>query len=68
MIKRLRPVKEFRVLKAYGPFLKDDVIQPTGIYRDRLLALGLIEEIKENKITTRGGKIKVKLDESLSDS
>ena len=49
MIKRIRPAKEYKVLYAYGPFLKGDIIQPTGIYRDMLIARGLIEELKEDE-------------------
>lgn len=42
---RKRPVKQFRVLHAYGPYVKGQLIQPTGMYRDVLVRRGLIEEV-----------------------
>lgn len=37
------PIKKFRVISAYGPYRKGDVIQPTGMYRDELLRRKVIE-------------------------
>ena len=44
---RRRPIKQFEVIVAYGPYRVGDKIQPTGLYRDALLRRGLIKEIKE---------------------
>ena len=49
---RSRPIKLFRVLAAYGPYVKGALIQPTGLYRDMLLRRGLIEEVKEAVVET----------------
>jgi len=46
-IERQRPVKQFRVVTAYGPYRKGDLIQPTGMYRDVLVRRGVIEEVKD---------------------
>lgn len=46
-VERKRPIKMFRVLKAYGAYVKGSLIQPTGMYRDMLLRRGLIEEVKD---------------------
>lgn len=37
--------QQFRMKLAYGPFPKGHVFEPTGIYRDRLLAMGVIEPV-----------------------
>jgi len=47
---RRRPLKQFVVLRAHGPYRKGDKIQPTGMYRDVLLKRGLIEEIKDEPV------------------
>lgn len=47
VIERKRPLKQFRVVQAYGPYRKGDLIQPTGMYRDVLVRRGLIEEVKD---------------------
>ncbi len=44
---RKRPLKLFRVVKAYGPYRVGDRIQPTGIYRNQLLNLKVIEEVTD---------------------
>lgn len=44
---RQRPIKQFRVLQAYGPYVKGQLIQPTGMYRDVLVRRGVIEEVKD---------------------
>jgi hypothetical protein len=46
---RKRPVKAFRVVVACGSYRVGDVIQPTGIYRDKLIALGWIKEISDDE-------------------
>jgi len=45
---RKRPIKQFRVLAAFGPYIVGAKIQPTGIYRDTLLRRGVIEEVKDD--------------------
>lgn len=50
VIERKRPVKQFRVKQAYGPYRKGDLIHPTGLYRDVLLNRGLIEEVKDERV------------------
>ena len=47
MIERKRPLKQFEVLQAFGPYRKGDTIQPTGCYRDVLVRRGLIKEVVE---------------------
>ncbi len=49
-VERKRPIKQFVVLQAHGPYRKGDKIQPTGLYRDVLLKRGLIEEIKDDPV------------------
>lgn len=46
---RQRPVKQFRVLRAHGPWVKGAIIQPTGLLRSQLLARRVIEELEEIK-------------------
>ena len=46
-IVRQRPMKMFRVIVAHGPYSVGAKIQPTGIYRERLVAMKYIEEIKD---------------------
>lgn len=46
-IERKRPIKQFTVKVAHGPYRVGDKIQPTGMYRDVLLRRGLIEEVKD---------------------
>ena len=47
---RRRPLKQFVVLQAYGPYRKGDKIQPTGMYRDVLVKRGLIKEITDEPV------------------
>lgn len=47
---RKRPVKQFRVKVAYGPYRVGDLIQPTGIFRDVLMRKGVIEEVKDEPV------------------
>lgn len=44
---RKRPIKQFEVIVAHGPYSKGALIQPTGIYRDALLRRGIIREYVE---------------------
>lgn len=46
-VERKRPIKQFRVIQAFGPYRKGDVVQPTGMYRDVLAKRGLIEEVQD---------------------
>jgi hypothetical protein len=46
---RKRPLKQFEVVKAYGPYQKGARIQPTGHYRSQLLALGVIREVQDEQ-------------------
>ena len=34
--------KQYRVTRPYGPYKRDDIIEPVGLYRDSLLARGVI--------------------------
>ena len=34
--------KRYRVTRPYGPYKRDDIIDPVGLYRDSLLARGVI--------------------------
>ena len=34
--------KRYRVTRPYGPYKLDDIIEPVGLYRDSLLARGVI--------------------------
>ena len=34
--------KQYRVTRPYGPYKRDDIIEPVGLYRDTLLARGVI--------------------------
>lgn len=47
---RKRPIKQFRVTQAFGPYVVGAVIQPTGIYRDTLQRRGLIEEVRDEPL------------------
>ena len=42
-----RPKIRYRVVRPYGPFVRGQVIEPTGLYRDTLIARGLIERFEE---------------------
>jgi hypothetical protein len=42
---RNRPMKLFEVIQAYGPYVKGDLIQPTGMYREVLVKQGRIKEV-----------------------
>jgi len=42
-------MKAFRVRVAYGPYVKGQIIQPTGMYRQLLLSRQLIEEVKDEQ-------------------
>lgn len=46
-IRRVRPLPQYRVLLAVGPYRKGDIIQPVGVYRDALLARKLIEKLPD---------------------
>jgi hypothetical protein len=41
-----RPKVKYRVTKPYGPYVRGQVIEPTGVYRAELLARGLIEKVE----------------------
>lgn len=45
---RVRPIKQFEVIVAYGPYLVGQKIQPTGLYRDILLRRGVIKEVVDS--------------------
>jgi hypothetical protein len=47
-VERVRPIKQFVVVMAYGPYRVGDKIQPTGMYRDVLVRRGLIREVKDD--------------------
>lgn len=49
-VERKRPIKQFVVLQAYGPYRKGDKIQPTGMYRDALVRRGLIKEVVDEPV------------------
>ncbi len=49
-VERKRPIKQYKVLIAYGPYRKGDKIQPTGMFRDVLIRRGLIEEVKDERV------------------
>jgi len=49
-VERKRPIKQYKVLIAYGPYRKGDKIQPTGMFRDVLLRRGLIAEVVDTKV------------------
>lgn len=53
MIERKRPIKQYRVTQAFGPYIKGALIQPTGMYRDVLLKRGQIEEVVEDRLADR---------------
>ena len=40
-------MKKFRVIKAYGMYKVGDIIYPTGIMRDNLVAGGWAERVDE---------------------
>lgn len=42
-----RQKAKYRVTKPYGPYVRGQIIEPTGIYRDQLLARGLIEKLTD---------------------
>jgi len=42
-----RPRSRYRVTKPYGPYVRGQIIEPTGIYRDQLLARGLIVRVED---------------------
>lgn len=44
---RVRPLKQFRVVVAYGPYRVGDIIQPTGMYRSVLLARQIIVPVED---------------------
>lgn len=44
-VARSRPLKQFVVIVAHGPYRVGDKIQPTGMYRDVLVKRGLIKEV-----------------------
>ena len=46
-VERKRPMKMFRVISSFGPYVVGDKIQPTGMYRDVLVRRGVIQEITE---------------------
>lgn len=46
-VERVRPIKMFEVVVAYGPYRVGDKVQPTGLYRDVLLRRGVIREVPE---------------------
>lgn len=45
-----RPQKLFRVVRAHGPYVVGDTMQPTGMYRQQLIAQGVIEEVKDDPL------------------
>lgn len=47
---RRRPIKQFEVLIAFGPYRVGDKLQPTGMYRDVLLRRGVIKEVKDEPV------------------
>lgn len=54
---RVRPIKQFKVIVAYGPYRVGDKIQPTGMYRDVLLKRGLIQEVIDEPEEKREAKV-----------
>lgn len=46
-VQRIRPLKQFRVIVAHGPYRVGDIIQPTGTYRQALLARQIIEPVED---------------------
>ena len=43
-----RARKRYRVTKPYGPYVRGQYIEPTGVMRDVLLARGLIERVEDD--------------------
>jgi hypothetical protein len=50
MISPAHPPKRYRLTVAWGPYPKGHVFEPTGIYRQQLLARGVIEEVKDDPV------------------
>lgn len=46
-VERKRPMKMFRVVSSFGPYVVGSMIQPTGMYRDILIRRGVIVEVTE---------------------
>lgn len=44
---RVRPLKQFRVIIAHGPYQVGAIIQPVGMYRAALLAKQIIEPVED---------------------
>jgi len=49
-VERVRPIKQFRAIVAFGPYSKGALLQPTGIYRETLVRRRFIEEVKDEPI------------------
>ena len=46
----MKELPKVRVIRAFGQFRVGAVIQPTGLYRDSLIAAGLVEMIKPQQV------------------
>lgn len=49
-VERVRPMKQFRAIVAFGPYSKGALLQPSGIYRETLIRKGYIEEVRDEPI------------------
>jgi hypothetical protein len=47
LVVQRRQKAKYRLVKAYGPYARGEIIEPTGEYRAALLARGIIEKLTD---------------------
>jgi hypothetical protein len=52
MTTHVKPIPRFKIVRAYGYYSVGQIIEPTGMLRDGLIAGGYIEPVREQRETT----------------